>query len=507
MPGSLAVVAVFIVVVLVTVRELCKPVDKKWSFTGKKWKLPPGPKGSPIVGNLLQFAKARDTGKLGPYLHSLGQYGEMTTVHMGSRTWVLLNSDRVASDIILKHGKITSERPTMPIAGDLVSNGKRTVIRQTAEWTEGRRVMHHLLSGSNLRTYGDWYESESIRLLSAYLKTPKKWFSHHYKYSTSVLYKLVLGEPFSKTKEELDEFQQVTMEFVFSTLRHWVDFFPLFAQLPKNLQFWAPRWRKMGAFHRSVFLKWWTPVAAAVDAGTASPSFTRDTLLNPDTRYLGNREEAMYLATSVMAAGGDNTRMVMNTFMMAMISYPEAQRRLQSELDACCGDGKRLRLPTLADMPSLPYCAAMVKEVLRWRPTVPVVPQHQLTVPLEYEGYYFPPGTDFMVNNVALQYPEWDDLGVFRPDRWIDGGNEMNLTHKFWGFGGGRRICVGYRVAHQSLFVSFARLAYCFRMVADGEIDDRKLNHQSLTEPFPVKIEPRSEAHRTLILEENEKLS
>jgi cytochrome P450 len=425
---------------------------------------------------------------------------------MGSRTWVLLNSDRVVSDIILKQGRITTERPSMPIASGLVSNNKRTVIRQTADWLEGRRVMHHLLSGSALHVYGDWYETESIRLLSAYLKSPKEWFAHHFKYSTSVLYRLVLGEPFSKSKRELDEYQQVTMQFIFSLNRHFVDFFPWLAQLPTFLQFWAPRWKKMGEFHRSVFLAWWTPVTAAIDAGVAPPSFTRDTLLHPDTKYQGTHEEAMYLATSVMAAGGDNTRMAMNTFVMAMISYPDAQRRLQAELDASCGTGEYLRLPTLSDMSSLPYCTAMVKEVLRWRPTVPVVGQHHLTEPLEYEGYFFPPGTDFLINNIGLRYPEWDDKNLFRPERYIDGGNETNPIHKFWGFGGGRRICVGYRVAQQSLFVSFARIAYCFNIAADGEFNDRKLNPMSLTEPFPVKMEPRSEAHRKFILEEEAKL-
>lgn len=394
----------------------------------------------------------------------------------------------------------------MPIASGLISNNKRTVIRQTADWVEGRRVMHHLLSGSALHIYGDWYETESIRLLSAYLKTPKQWFAHNFKYSTSVLYRLVLGEPFNKSNKELDEYQRITMEFVANLNRHFVDFFPVLARLPKFLQFWAPKFKKMGEVHRSVFLAWWTPVAAAIDAGTASPSFTRDTLLHPDTKYKGTREEAMYLATSVMAAGGDNTRMTMNVFIAAMISYPNALRRLQAELDACCGTGENMRLPTLSDMSSLPYCAAMVKEVLRWRPTVPVVGQHHLTSPLEYEGYHFPAGTDFLINNVGLRYSEWDDQDTFRPERFIDNGNETNPIHKFWGFGGGRRICVGYRVAQQSLFISYTRIAYCFNIKADGEFDDHKLNHTSLTEPFPVKIEPRSDAHRRFILEQEEKL-
>jgi hypothetical protein len=69
-------------------------------------------------------------------------YGEMTILHMGAKTWVLLNSDRVAHETISKRGKITAERPEMPIAGCLVSNNKRAVIRQTKEWQEGRRVTH-----------------------------------------------------------------------------------------------------------------------------------------------------------------------------------------------------------------------------------------------------------------------------------------------------------------------------------------------------------------------------
>ena len=60
-------------------------------------------------------------------------YGEMVTLHMGSKTWIVLNSDRVVLELIAKRGKITNERPQMPIASDLVSNRKRTVIRQEEE--------------------------------------------------------------------------------------------------------------------------------------------------------------------------------------------------------------------------------------------------------------------------------------------------------------------------------------------------------------------------------------
>lgn len=170
----------------------------------------------------------------------------------------------------------------------------------------------------------------------------------------------------------------------------------------------------------------------------------------------------MYLATSVMAAGGDNTRMTINTFIMAMITHPEAQARAREEIDRVCTDGDSLRLPQMSDLSEMPYIAAMVKEALRWRPTVPIVPPHQLTENLEFDGHFIPAGTNLLINSIALSN-EFDNAHEFKPERWID-GDEARTTNNFWGFGGGRRICVGWKVGEQALFIAFARLIYCFEL-------------------------------------------
>ena len=112
----------------------------------------------------------------------------MTTLHLGSKTWVLPNSDRIISEIIAKRGAITSERPFLPIASGLVSRDKRTVLRQTAQWAEGRRAMHRLPNGAALKTYGEWQELESAQLLAAYLLQPALWHKHHFRYSNSVMH-------------------------------------------------------------------------------------------------------------------------------------------------------------------------------------------------------------------------------------------------------------------------------------------------------------------------------
>lgn len=70
----------------------------------------------------------------------------------------------------------------------------------------------------------------------------------------------------------------------------------------------------------------------------------------------------------ISAAGTDTTRASLSWWTLAMLAYPDVQKRAQEELDKVVG---RARIPTFADMPHLPYLRAMVKEVTRWRIPVP----------------------------------------------------------------------------------------------------------------------------------------
>ena len=59
----------------------------------------------------------------------------------------------------------------------------------------------------------------------------------------------------------------------------------------------------------------------------------------------------------------------LETFFLAMALYPEAQRTAHAEIDAVLGDS---RLPDFSDEEKLPYVGAVLKEVLRWHPVVPL---------------------------------------------------------------------------------------------------------------------------------------
>lgn len=80
----------------------------------------------------------------------------------------------------------------------------------------------------------------------------------------------------------------------------------------------------------------------------------------------------------------------MSSFILAMSLSPQVQRKAQKELDVVVGP---TRLPTTADLESLPFIQAILLEVLRWRPAAPLgVPRSALEDD-EYGGYAIPAGT------------------------------------------------------------------------------------------------------------------
>lgn len=398
----------------------------------------------------------------------------MTTVHLGSKTWVFLNTNRVVSEIISKRGSLTNGRSPLPISSGIVSRHMRPLLVPAPEWTEKRRVMHSMLNGSALKQYGGWQELESTQLMAEYLYKPQFWYSYHFRYANSVVHRISLGERLVKSSQELADLQNVVTSFIGTLNTSLVDWFPQLDRLPKVLQLWRGHWEKLGQWNYDVYSSWWDPTKQKIDDGTAPPSFARDVLLNPDTKFTGNNDEAMYVAMQIVEAGSDTTRQVLNVFVMFALCYPAIFQKAREEVDRVCG-GDVKRLPVLTDLEQMPYICALIKELLRWRPIFPLAPEHTLTADLEFEGYHFPAGVGFVINEVPVSN-ECEDPEDFRPERWLD-GHQADISHGIWQFGGGRRICVGYRLAQRGLFINVARLVYCYDYVA---VSNHSKQHQGL---------------------------
>jgi len=168
------------------------------------------------------------------------------------------------------------------------------------------------------------------------------------------------------------------------------------------------------------------------------------------------------MKTYPSVAGAETTATTLSWWALAMIAFPEVQRRAQAELDTIVG---RDRLPTFADAPRLPYVCAVIKEVLRWRPALPLGLPHATIEDDWYEGMFIPKGTVCIPNTWHCNRDRavfGEDADEFRPERHLDeqgelltGPVETNLAgHVTFGFG--RRICVGKELASDSLFIDTA---------------------------------------------------
>ncbi|KAH9978331.1 cytochrome P450 [Russula compacta] len=170
-------------------------------------------------------------------------------------------------------------------------------------------------------------------------------------------------------------------------------------------------------------------------------------------------------------------------FIMAMIVYPDVQRKAQAELDAEVGKD---RLPNFDDQDSLPYCNAIVKEVLRWNPPAPLAIPHVTVNSDEYKGYHIP-AQSIVIGNLwkILHDPEvYPDPMQFKPERFMasdNGGNAPNLALETFEtvFGPGRRICPGRFVAAAQLFITISSLLSAFDIGPGLDADGK-----------PIPVEP-----------------
>jgi fumagillin biosynthesis cytochrome P450 monooxygenase len=75
-------------------------------------------------------------------------------------------------------------------------------------------------------------------------------------------------------------------------------------------------------------------------------------------------------ATATLYLGGSDTTVASAVdFFLAMLVYPDVQRKAQVEIDRVVGKD---RLPEMNDAPQLPYVQGVVNECLRWLPATPV---------------------------------------------------------------------------------------------------------------------------------------
>lgn len=308
---------------------------------------------------------------------------------------------------------------------------------------------------------------------------------------------------------------QAVMDSVSDAARsgaYLVDAFPILKRLPT----WLP-----GTHYQRIARRWasdvrklrYIPFLASKtkleDGAPPYPTFVADML--EEYGYDENNAENMIRDCAALAygAGSDTSVSTLSAFILAMVLYPDVQRRGQDELKAVIGSS---RLPTFADRKDLPYIMAIAKETIRWHTVAPQALPHVLREDDVYNGYYLPAGSIVIGNTwkIAHDPTVYPDPMNFKPERYFNSEGELDYASidpaKF-AFGYGRRICAGYHYAENTLWITIAFILQVFSITnakdKAGNPIPVTLNASSGVishpEPFPCSIMPRSTEAETII--------
>ncbi|XP_076958499.1 flavonoid 3',5'-hydroxylase-like [Bidens hawaiensis] len=168
------------------------------------------------------------------------------------------------------------------------------------------------------------------------------------------------------------------------------------------------------------------------------------------------------LLLDMISGGTDTTSSTIEYALAHMIDKPEILKKAQQEVDTLVGEGN---IVEESHIKNLPYLHAIMKEVLRLRPTVPLLLPHSPSESCVIGGYTVPKDARVFVNAWAIHRDPsvWENPLEFRPERFLNqklGYSESGF--KYLPFGSGRRMCPGAMMAERMFVYLLSSLIHSF---------------------------------------------
>lgn len=393
-------------------------------------KLPPGPRGLPIIGNLLEMPKSHPW-RTHTEMHK--KYGPIFSMQYGLNTVIYLGTYNLARELLEKRSNIYSSRPRMEMVGECISQGNRSLILPYGEqWRGYRRLQGAFLSPRMSNTYRELQDLESKQLVSEFL-TKDDFFKRFHRYSSSLTFALAYGKRMPTGQEEEVKGVERIMDSLNTAFHtNWiVDSLPMLNKLPRFMKPWMKIANFLGDEEREFFTEIRKPATSR-----RGYNWCKDILTMKDHKALTDLQLS-YVIGNTYEAGADTTTMTLQVFTLAAVLHPDKVKFVQNEIDGIVG---RDRLPNFDDIDKMPYLEAFIKEVHRWRPVLPGGVPHAVTEDDEFMGYRIPKGATVVAGHWAISMDEetYPDPDSFEPERFL---NNPELPYSQFGFG--RRKCIG----------------------------------------------------------------
>ncbi|GAB2274059.1 hypothetical protein Dimus_008829 [Dionaea muscipula] len=448
----------------------------------KNKRLPPGPSGLPIVGNLFDLgAKPHQS------LAKLAKiHGPIFSLQIGFKTTVVVSSPSAAKEVLRKNDILFSNR-SVPDSLTPHHHGDYSMgllPSSSSRWKILRKICFtQVFSNSRLELTRDLRKKKVVQLLSYVdecsragkaINVGHVGFTAMINLLSNTFFSVDLVDPSNSPNNDNTggDFKDLVWAVMVEAGKPNIsDFFPM-------LKIFDPQGsrRRMTVLMDKLFKVFDSLVQERLELRKSGDYVAKndvlDTLLSI---YVGkteqfDRESIRHLLFDLFAAGTDTTSSTFEWAMAELLCHPEKLMKAQKELEDVIGLGNPVEETNIAQ---LTYLSAVVKEVFRLHPPTPFLIPRKVDVDVELSGFVVPKGAQVLVNVWAMgRDPNvWEDAHVFKPERFVESqidykGSDFELIP----FGSGRRICPGMPLAHRMLHWMLGSLIHSF----DWKLGDGK---------------------------------
>ncbi|KAI0428074.1 cytochrome P450 2C3 [Xylaria sp. FL1042] len=438
----------------------------------------PGPKSYPIVGRIHDVPTKASWLK---FYEWSKEYGPIYQTEVFGTVHVWISSERVAHDLLSRRAAIYSDRPQIPNLPDNRTKGDYLALTgRNNTWKRQRKLAQQLMTANaSLHNYPTKERNRFLYLLST---DPSQYREFIEQFTSRTVARLTWGSPHSADRLRVTTaglLVTISPAGALPNLISWLMYLPTFL---------SPWQREENARHamEAQLLKDNVQYAHdRINDGTVQPSFIRTFIENarlPGSKLESTNEvEASYVIGQMAIAGALTIGSPIQSFILAMLHYPEWQRKLQDEIDRVCYGA----CPQWEDRENLPMLRAVVKEVIRWRPPVPTGIPHAIEQDDIYNGYFIPAGATIHALEWAMTRDEatYPDADAFNPARWLEPKyptyreplTEYPKLNGFSQFGFGRRTCQGIPLVEQDLYLAMGGMAWAFDIRKKKRFDDSEV--------------------------------
>ncbi|GAM26000.1 hypothetical protein SAMD00019534_091750, partial [Acytostelium subglobosum LB1] len=422
---------------------------------------PKGPWEFPILGSLLYLT---DKPHLGLTAMSK-RYGGVFRLWMGDLYSISVSDPKIIREVWHKNFESFTDRPIIPSFIYFSGNFLNLAASKYERWKHNRHIVANAFTKTKLKTIHNVLDRQCLNLInrmSEFAKSGQNFTpsDHLMKYSLNIIMMILCSEEMSYDDEAegrlAELIEPINQMFDMIGTGHPADFITMF----------QPFYLVYLKYGPSKILKRLHSYISAVyhehlkDLDPENPRDLFDQIILYE--YYGKHEESIIrIAMDFIIAGTDTSGNTINWLMLYMVNNPEIQEKAYGELLATVGKD---RAATVSDRINTPYVMAIIKEVLRIKPTGPLGLPRMCTQDAEVEGYFIPKGTLMTMNIYAVHHDEeyWDQPSEFRPERFLDNNHTM-----YWiPFSVGPRDCVGSNLAMDEIYVATANILLNFNITS-----------------------------------------